>query len=121
VWPDSAGGRIADVLGANGIMFNAAAEQDTHTFGYPSNFDNGESLYFCNGRSGWRGIFDPRRIFLRSDFLNGASGGPWLMNFDGRLGYAHSVTSTGSGQDEIRGILFDNSIRSFYDTVKGRF
>jgi hypothetical protein len=84
LWPDATGQRIADVLGSNGIIFNASAEQDNYQFGYPFNLNNGETLHFSNGRSGWRGIFDPRRMYIRSDFQRGAAGAPWIVG----LGWA---------------------------------
>lgn len=41
-FPNASGLHLANVVGANGIAFNYPADQDTYTFGYPSNYAKGE-------------------------------------------------------------------------------
>jgi V8-like Glu-specific endopeptidase len=86
LWPsDLTGGELlVDEVGANGIRCNEPAEQDAHVFGYPQNHQEGAVLFYCHEQSVWLGIFDPRRAFIACDFSYGASGGPWLMNFNGK-------------------------------------
>ena len=110
----NAGQRLVNVVGANGIAFNYPAEQYTYAFGYPgypslSKFAKGERLYYCSGTPTWNGIFDPKRMALKCDFASYAyssyQGGPWVMEFDGELGYGylHSITSTYSGGVSLMG------------------
>jgi hypothetical protein len=123
-FPNASGQRLVNVVGANGIAFNYPAEQYTYTFGYPSNYAKGERLYYCSGTPTWDGIFDPRRMTLKCDFQvsyakENARGGPWVMDFDGELGYLHSITTRQSVG--LRGILFDNNVESLYNAASVRF
>lgn len=128
-FPNASGQRLVDVVGANGIAFHYPVEQDTYTFGYPPNYANGEVLHYCSGRSGWRGIFDPRRMYIPCDFevyypKSNALGGPWVMNFDNELGYLHSITTDRNylaDPDELLGITFDDSVLSLYNDVRVRY
>jgi V8-like Glu-specific endopeptidase len=130
-FPNASGQRLVDVVGANGIAFNYPAEQDTYTFGYPPNYANGERLYYCSGRSGWEGIFDPRRMYIPCDFslrerrtkyVPSSLGGPWVMNFDNEIGYLHSITTGRDSSDsELLGITFDDSVLSLYNDVRVRY
>jgi len=118
LWPSefTRGERVVDVVGANGIRFNEPAQQDAYAFGYPQNYDGGESLYYCHARSHW-GYLKPI-IWMVCDMSHGASGGPWLMNFNGELGDLFSVSSRGP-VGQIWGPLFDQKIRDFYEAIVG--
>ena len=118
---NASGQRLVNVVGANGIRFYLDEEQDTYAFGYPSNYANGNVMHYCSGRSGWRGYFDPKRMYLTCDFQAGSSGGPWVMDFDGELGWLFSITTTGNEVDEIRGIKFEESERNLYNDVRVRY
>jgi V8-like Glu-specific endopeptidase len=102
VWPSNltGGELLVDEVGANGILFNEPAQQDAYVFGYPSNYANGEKLYYCHDRSEWGGFINPRPYVL-CDFGPGSSGGPWLMNFNGETGDLFSVTSTECEEGQI--------------------
>jgi Tol biopolymer transport system component len=124
VYPSNVTGgeSLVDVVDANIIDFNLPAEQDTYVFGYPGNFpDEGGVLRYCQGQSGWNGIFDPRRQHIGCTMGPGSSGGPWLTAFGGERGLLHSVTSTyaTAGSPEIHGILFDDSVKRFYNGIVG--
>jgi len=128
---NASGQRLVNVVGANGIAFNYPAEQDTYTFGYSNQVANGERLVYCSGTSTGGGIFDPRRKYLKCDLgseaaagKSRAKGGPWVMDFDGELGYQHSITTGSKGTpsgSEVIGIVFDNNVESFYNAVSVRF
>jgi len=117
--------RLVEEVGANGIRFNEPAEQDAYVFGYPSIHANGERLYYCHDQSWWGGIFDPRMTQMICNFSDEASGGPWLMNFNGETGDLFSVTTRGGclsvfcDSMGIKGPLFDESIRTFYNNFVG--
>lgn len=118
------GDRVVDVVGANGIRFNEPAEQDAYNLGYPSNHANGEVLYYCHDRSKWGGVLNPRITWMKCDFSRGASGGPWLMNFNGETGYlfsvhSHRCTALWCGRTAANGSLFDETIKRLYDKIVG--
>ena len=137
-YPNASGQRLVDVVGANGIAWNYPVEQYTYAFGYPNNYAKGEVLHYCSGTTFGGGIFDPRTMFLKCDFQVypgkgrvGALGGPWVMNFNGEVGwgYLHSITTGnhyicrlfGSCQREIYGVRFDDAVKSFYNDVSVRY
>ena len=121
------GERLVDEVGANGIRFNEPAEQDAYAFGYPINQSNGTNLFYCHDRSKGVGEDNPRSTSMKCDFDRGASGGPWLMNFNGEWGDLFSVTSEGCppavaafcGGARIYGPLFDESIGNLYNDIVG--
>jgi hypothetical protein len=112
------------VVGANDIAFNFSADRETYVFGYPSNYKNGEVLHYCHGRSRMSDPSEVPGIYIKCSLSRGASGGPWLTDFDvvGGHGLLYSVTSTVDEYDEpteIRGISFDDSVRDYYNQTVG--
>jgi hypothetical protein len=49
------------------------------------------------------------------------TGGPWVMRFDGELGYLHSITSTYTQPGALTAIQFDNSEMDLYNAVRVRY
>lgn len=80
--------RIGLVTGTLGWAFNQPREQDFQTFGYPGagNLVNGQTMWTCslpyNGADGVQNQAGPRTNGIQCDYTAGASGGPWVTNFD---------------------------------------
>lgn len=92
------GQRLADVVGASGVQFNAARGLTYKAFGYPAArpFD-GESLKSCSGTA----TNDPYNPQFNSqgipcNMTGGSSGGPWFIGTSS-TGYQNSVNSYGYG------------------------
>lgn len=87
VHPNRQGQRLGNVVGTLGWMFNFPRNQDFTEFGYPSagRRFNGQVLVQCNepfdGTDGVRGP-GPRTSTNECDFTAGASGGPWMTQFE---------------------------------------
>jgi hypothetical protein len=131
VFYPKSGERLVDVVGGNGILFDYPAEQYTYTFGYASTIgERPTSLHYCSGTPVWNGIFDPKRMSLPCDFpglffgRESHVGGPWVMRFDGELGYLHSVTSDDARIGDrywFTGIQFENAEENLYNAVRVRY
>ena len=127
VWPSklTGGELLVDEVGANGIRFNEPAQQDAYAFGYPSNLDpEANTLYYCHDQSKYGGIIYPTMAWMICDMEHGASGGPWLMNFNGETGDLFAVSSSRCGafwcdSRGLQGPLFDESIRNIYEKIVG--
>ncbi|MFD9818846.1 trypsin-like serine peptidase [Streptomyces violascens] len=119
VWPNVRG-KLADVVGDDGLNYNYPRNVDVTVWGYPSNHDNGLYAWWCRGKTRWVGIFDPR-IQLMCGFESGASGGPWLMNYNNttRLGQVNGITSTLATDHWNRSPYFDSSVKAMYDAQGG--
>lgn len=80
--------QIASVTGSLGWMFNAQRDFDYQEFGYPSagNLFSGQNLWTCaSPYAGGDGVGSnpgPRTSTNKCDFTAGASGGPWVVNFE---------------------------------------
>lgn len=117
--------KLAQVTGSLGIVFNAARNQLTYSFGYPVNIANGESLSYCVSKT------VPQTCDVNSDYAGqalrcnmqqGCSGGPWILNFDtsNGTGYINSVNSFNcqTSLNMMHGPYFDSNIKFLYDSVK---
>ena len=92
------GEKLADVVGASGVKFNAGRGLDYKAFGYPaaSPFD-GESLKSCSGTA----EDDPNNPQFNAQGIpckmtGGSSGGPWFIG-SSSTGYQNSINSYGYG------------------------
>jgi hypothetical protein len=87
---NGSGQHIVDVVGGQGIEWNWPLAQYQFQFGYPqaSPF-NGLLLKYCTGNSYNDGGFNG----INCNMTEGASGGPWLDDFDGTFGWLDGVNS----------------------------
>jgi V8-like Glu-specific endopeptidase len=98
VAPLPTGETLNYVVGGQGITFNASANQRFLELGYPqaAPFD-GQSLYYCDTTAAVLSspdrVYGPQTIGVGCDMTGGASGGGWLIGFDGVGGYVDSVNS----------------------------
>lgn len=91
---------IAGLTGSLGWMFNAPRSQDFQKFGDPGsgNRFSGQKLWTCDepyaGGEGVGSNTGPRTSTMTCDYTAGASGGPWVVNFENCPGcYVNSVKS----------------------------
>jgi len=98
VAPLPSGETLNYAVGGQGITFNAAPNQRFLELGYPQAppFD-GQSLYYCDTAAAVLSdpdrVYGPQTIGVGCDMTGGASGGGWLIGFDGVGGYVDSVNS----------------------------
>jgi len=93
----NSGNHIAGYLGGQGIITGVGRRVWENAFGYPAEapFDGG-NLYQCWGTSepeqenlfGWS-----ETTHIPCDMTRGSSGGPWLYNWNGELGYLNGINS----------------------------
>lgn len=116
---DGAGRRIVDVVGGQGIEWNYPLSQFVYQFGYPARSPfNGGTLQYCTGTTYSDGGHQGNNCTM----TEGASGGPWLDDFSGRLGWLDSVNSwvfwDGNGNRyKWNGPYFGNAVRDLYTTT----
>lgn len=118
MWPQN-GTRIVDRVGGQGIEWNYALSQYQYQFGYPSRWPfNGALLKYCTGYS----YNDGGHNGINCNMTEGASGGPWLDDFNGSIGWLDSVNSwvfwdSAGNRFKWNGPYFGNNARDFYQTV----
>ncbi|WP_326825459.1 trypsin-like serine peptidase [Streptosporangium sp. NBC_01756] len=98
-------GSLEDNVGGQGLVVNRGINQSTLAFGYPaapqidgSRPYDGQKLRSCVGRTKRRTAptyLVQLGIALNCQFTGGASGGPWLVNYNpgNGLGYLNGVNS----------------------------
>ncbi|WP_433244664.1 trypsin-like serine peptidase [Streptosporangium sp. CA-135522] len=98
-------GKLEDNVGGQGLVVKRGINQATLAFGYPaapqidgSRPYDGQELKWCSGRTSKRTAptwLVELGIALKCPFTAGASGGPWLVDYDSEngLGYLNGVNS----------------------------
>lgn len=121
---NGSGERVVDAVGGHGLKTGGSPEFEATLFGYPGNLDAGERMWSCQGMTGTRQI----GTFLFPSitgcgFGAGASGGPWLDQYDDAsgLGYVRSVTSFGPSDSTayLGGPYFDQRVAQLYAAADG--
>jgi len=119
MFTNSAGTRIVNAVGGQGIEWNYPLSQYQFQFGYPQRAPfNGQLLKYCTGTS----YNDGGHNGINCNMTEGASGGPWLDDFNGTFGRLDSVNSwvfwNGAGvRYKWNGPYFGNNARDFYNTI----
>ncbi|MCK2242299.1 MULTISPECIES: serine protease [unclassified Crossiella] len=110
------GRRVVDVAGGHGLIINTVYREHVHVSGYPYRMENGEVQWYCWGIAA-KDDFSNRHK-MTCDGNDGASGGPWLRNYQPTgLGDVISVTST--NVDKVnRAPYFGPEARDLYNSVK---
>jgi hypothetical protein len=117
---NAAGWRLVDRVGGNGLIINPGRPFVT-AIAYPSNFNNGEQQAFCQGQLSARSIFNSDQK-LNCDLRFGASGGPWLKDYnDAGLGdivsnQSYSLNADGSGPEY--GPYYDSDTAALYNAAE---
>ncbi len=112
------GYRIADYLGAQGIMWNQTANYTAAAFGYPAAPPyNGAYLVRADGYTYNAGN---GTIYMYSGLTGGSSGGPWYRNFDGSWGYVngHNDFIYTSSPAWMYSPYYGNQVASLYNAVR---
>jgi hypothetical protein len=108
---------IVNVVGGQGIEWNYPQSRYVFQYGYPARSPfNGGTLQYC---SGWT-YNDWGNQGINCTMTEGASGGPWLDNFNGSLGWLDSVNSwvfwDGNGfRYKWNGPYFGNDARDLFN------
>jgi len=119
MFTNGSGTRIVDAVGGQGIEWNYPLSQYQFQLGYPSGAPfNGQLLKYCTGNS----YNDGGHNGINCNMTEGASGGPWLDDFDGTFGWLDSVNSwvfwNGAGvRYKWNGPYFGNNARDFYNQI----
>jgi hypothetical protein len=130
---DESGRRLADAVGTRGIGFGQPRDQQISAFGYPADpppFD-GELLWVCRGPyagddGATRFLGGPVTMRIGCTMGSGASGGGWVIAWEGSSGYVYSVTGYGYvGEPEaLYGPYFGSAARRVWigaqDNCEGR-
>jgi V8-like Glu-specific endopeptidase len=112
-WPLN-GRKLVNVVGGMGLSWNFPQAVPVTTLAYPSNFNGGEIQQWCQGTT--RAVSDGR-IELACNNGPGASGGPWLRNFDDNTGRGsvNGVMSTVTTDGWNRSPYFDDAVKAMVD------
>jgi hypothetical protein len=119
MFTNSAGTRIVNRVGGQGIEWNYPLSQYQFQFGYPQRAPfNGQVLKYCTGTS----YNDGGHNGINCNMTEGASGGPWLDDFNGTFGWLDSVNSwvfwnAGGVRYKWNGPYFGNNARDFYNLI----
>jgi len=123
VWPNSAGRRLVDVVGGNGLSWNYSYNESVTILAYPAEapYDGGWQQY-CQGTTDRPGFwpFLENKIELHCGFTGGSSGGPWLRVYNGTWGNVNGVMSTLSSDGWNKSSYFDDSVHNVYVSVADR-
>ncbi|MBB5960707.1 V8-like Glu-specific endopeptidase [Saccharothrix tamanrassetensis] len=111
-------GRLGDLVGWNGLMFNRGREEARTVVGYLGDL----TPYRCDGVTSMVAFpFDVRPSLTHCDVDKGASGSPWLADFDGREGWVNGVSSTQHFFPEpfIASPYFDDDVYDLWKSFRG--
>ncbi|MER6159628.1 trypsin-like serine protease [Streptomyces sp. NPDC001868] len=114
------GKRLTDAVGAQKIAFGRPTGKRVTAFGYPGTTpQRGERLLYCAGTT-QRAPEGEQRV--PCDLGGGASGGPWLADFDSTTGKGTVVSvnshGAGDGGSPMYGPMFAKTARAVYDAAQ---
>jgi V8-like Glu-specific endopeptidase len=113
------GARLANSVGAQGILFNLSADQYWWAFGYPAEDPfHGQNAWVCENSTAGRIPYNgPDGIWFPCDMTGGSSGGGWHINFNGTpYGYVNGVNSSGPS-DEMWGPYQGDAAKDLYNLM----
>jgi len=119
MFTNGSGWHIVDYVGGQVMEWNYPLVQFVYQFGYPSRSPfNGARLYYCSGTT----YSDGGHEGINCTMTEGASGGPWLDDFDGSFGYLDSVNSwvfwnSAGFRYKWNGPYFGNNAMNLYNAV----
>ncbi|MEJ3744158.1 hypothetical protein WEI85_12785 [Actinomycetes bacterium KLBMP 9797] len=118
---NTAGQRIVDRVGGNGLIVNPGRPFVT-AIGYPSNFQNNEQQAFCQVQLTARSSTN-RDQKLNCDMRFGASGSPWMRDYSDATtigaivsNQSYSLNADGSGPEY--GPYYDNATAAVYNAAE---
>lgn len=118
---DRGGKTLVQRVGGHGLRTNGSGDFDAYVFGYPTNRQNGEAMVAClqNARKARVSAIAFTSV-AGCGFGSGASGGPWLADYNNArgAGYVQSVTSFGpatqTATSPLYGPLFDSRVGALF-------
>jgi V8-like Glu-specific endopeptidase len=117
---DSAGRRLADVTGSQGIAWNYPMNQHMWVFGYPAQppYD-GQQLWYCLEWT-WPDGLNKRNMGMMCTMNGGSSGGPWIMGGDTpAYAWVNGVTSYTYGNNALYTSFFGSDVDQCYQRFRG--
>ncbi|MEU8824755.1 peptidase [Streptomyces sp. NPDC048636] len=120
---DKQGRRLTDVVGGQAIAFNRPVGGTIHGFGYPATRPSrGEELLQCAGEAKQPPQED-EQVLIPCGMSGGASGGPWLADFNATTGKGVlvSVHSHGEGLEageKMYGAVLGATAKAVYDQAQ---
>ncbi|MFC4492733.1 trypsin-like serine peptidase [Streptomyces ovatisporus] len=116
------GKKLADVVGSQGLSFNADYNTTMYSFGFPAADPyDGEKLIYCSGTS-FQDVLLTKDHGLSCNMTGGSSGGPWFTEFDEATGTGlqSSVNSFGYVflPDTMFGPYFGAEAQALYESAQ---
>lgn len=116
------GNKLTDVVGGQGLNFNADYDTTMYAFGFPAADPyDGEKLVYCSGTS-FKDFLLTDDHGLSCNMTGGSSGGPWFTEFDegSGKGLQASVNSFGYTflPDTMFGPYFGEDAKKLYETAQ---
>jgi V8-like Glu-specific endopeptidase len=116
------GKKLTDVVGGQGLSFNAPYNTTMYSFGFPAADPyDGEKLIYCSGTS-FQDFLLTKDHGLSCNMTGGSSGGPWFTEFDegSGTGLQASVNSFGYTflPDTMFGPYFGEDAKKLYETAQ---
>ncbi|UQI45045.1 peptidase [Streptomyces sp. HU2014] len=113
------GKRLADVVGAQGLQFNGAYNQEMYAFGFPAAAPyDGKRLIYCSGKTAKDFLFS-KDHGMACNMTGGSSGGPWFASFDEATGSGLQASVNSFGYtflpNRMFGPFFGNEVKSLYE------
>jgi V8-like Glu-specific endopeptidase len=113
---------IQDVVGSQGIGFNYGHSAVVYSFGYPSNYQEGEMMTYCTATKSFADIPDYSGDAMSCTMNQGCSGGPWFesYNISNLIGIQTSVNSfmLRDVPNVMHGPYFGSVVQSLYNRAK---
>ncbi|SCK27709.1 serine protease [Streptomyces sp. WMMB 322] len=116
------GKKLTDVVGGQGLSFNAPYNTTMYAFGFPAADPyDGEKLIYCSGTS-FQDFLLTEDHGLSCNMTGGSSGGPWFTEFDeaSGTGLQASVNSFGYTflPNTMFGPYFGEDAKTLYETAQ---
>lgn len=117
VW-DNGSSKLVNTVGGMGLGYNYGYVNTVTVWGYPAAFGyDGEVPYACQNIGTWQ---DGSRVQNGCTMVEGASGGPWLRDYNETTGLGTEIGVTSTRTDPpayIDSPYFDNKIQTIYNNT----
>jgi V8-like Glu-specific endopeptidase len=116
------GKKLNDVVGGQGLSFNAEYNTAMHAFGFPAADPyDGEKLIYCSGTS-FQDALLTKDHGLSCNMTGGSSGGPWFTEFDEATGKGLQASVNSFGYvflpDTMFGPYFGAEAQALYESAQ---
>lgn len=112
------GGQHINRYGSQGLWVNAGVNQFMNAFGYPAEAPfNGRRLKQCAANSVQENpaVWTQTIKITPCNFTGGASGGSWLINYDGQWGLVNGINSRADRSTWVASPYFDDTALVLYN------